>query len=140
MWYRTAIAEQVAESTESTESFQPHFMGKQQIRRKTVTEITLLPEPNRSKLSVFSAHSAAPLHKPPQAARVQPALSETQGPGVRCQAGAERDQRVGVVRPRAAASRRCRDRTSGWGFSPEKPLFGFLPHRCSYADCTTLSL
>ena len=60
MWYRTAIAEQVAESTESTESFQPHFLGEEQIRRMDVTVITPVPEPEPLELSALSAHSAAP--------------------------------------------------------------------------------
>jgi hypothetical protein len=49
-----------AESTESAESFQPHFLGEEQISTTSVTAIAPVPEPKRLKLSALSAHSAAP--------------------------------------------------------------------------------
>ncbi|MGC1561107.1 MAG: hypothetical protein WA820_14825, partial [Bradyrhizobium sp.] len=62
-----------AESTERTESFQPHFLGEKQIWSTTVTAIHQFRSPCRSKLSVLSAHSAAQ----PTPGRWQPSVSDS---------------------------------------------------------------
>src|SRR5690349_21550915 len=115
-----------AESTESTESFQPHFMGEEQIRRKTVTEITLLPEPKRSKLSVLSVHSAAP----PDAQRGnlhERGAGRATGILVCASTQGRHDQQTNHVAPPRAASSGSSVTTArgGWGFLPDKLLWVF---------------
>jgi len=77
-----------AESTESTESFQPHFLGRRTIRRKTVTKITLLPEPTGQNIPYFPYIPQRHCTKR-QTARVQPAPSEAQGSWCSCQAAGQ---------------------------------------------------
>ena len=118
-----------AESTESTESFQPHFMGEEQIRRKTVTEITLLLEPKRSKLSVLSVHSAAPPDaQRAQLARTEPALAQAQASFVSASNGGKAaTSRLTTLRRHVplAAARPSRPHEGDGGFCPTSS-FGFF--------------
>jgi hypothetical protein len=50
-----------AESTESTESFQPHVLGEEQIPSISVAVIHQFQSPSGKKLSAHSVHSAVPL-------------------------------------------------------------------------------
>jgi hypothetical protein len=50
-----------AESTESTESFQPHLLGERANVEHQCYDNSPVPEPKRQKLSAHSAHSVVPL-------------------------------------------------------------------------------
>jgi hypothetical protein len=67
-----------AETTECTESFQPHVLEKKQILSITVTAIHQFQSRSGKKLSVHSAHSAVPHTKRYMLREPDPALPQAQ--------------------------------------------------------------